>query len=58
MNEPIRIEAATKSPTFSSPATLTPRTQCKPVLAMQPHWEQSGVPPKTQGSTRLCKSAE
>jgi hypothetical protein len=33
-------------------------TQCNPLPMAQPHCEQSGLPPKTQGSTRLCKSAE
>ena len=31
---------------------------CRPLLAAHPHWEQSGAPPKTQGSTRVSKSAE
>ena len=29
-----------------------------PMLAAHPHSEQSGVPPNTQGSTRVSKSAE
>ena len=32
--------------------------QCRPLLMAQPHCEQSGVPPKTQGSTRVSRSAE
>src|SRR6516164_8849561 len=56
-SEPMRIEAPTKSPTFSLPTAFTLRIQCKPVLAMQPHCAQSGVPPKTHGSTRVRKSA-
>src|SRR5215469_7549054 len=38
--------------------TRTVFSQCKPLLMAQPHWEQSGVPPKMQGSTRVCRSAE
>src|SRR5207249_6559573 len=57
-SEPMRMEAPTKWPTFSPPTTFMPRIQCKPVLAMHPHCEQSGVPPKTQGSTRVRRSAE
>jgi hypothetical protein len=51
-------DVPTKCPTRSGPATFTLRIQCNPLLAAQPHWEQSGAPPKTQGSTRVCKSAE
>jgi hypothetical protein len=50
---PIFTEFAMKWSIFNGPAILTPRTQCKPLLAAQPHCEQSGVPPKTHGSTRV-----
>src|SRR5579864_9202690 len=55
---PIPTEVRTKCPTLSGPTTLTLRIQCRPLLAAQPHWEQSGLPPKTHGSTRVSKSAE
>jgi hypothetical protein len=55
---PTPTEAPTKWSTRSGPATFTVRIQCNPLLMAQPHWEQSGVPPKTQGSTGVSKSAE
>src|SRR6266481_1080752 len=55
---PVLIEPETKWPTLHGPTTFSVLIQCKALLMVQPHWEQSGVPPKTQGSTRLLRSAE
>ena len=33
-------------------------SQCNPALTAQPHCEQSGFPPKKQGSIRVLRSAE
>src|SRR5580700_6275955 len=55
---PVLIEPETKFPTLSVPTTFSVLIQCRALLMVQPHWEQSGVPPKTQGSTRLLRSAE
>ena|ERR1700756_1413016 len=55
---PVLIEPETKWPTLSGPTTFSVLIQCRALLMVQPHWEQSGVPPKTQGSTRLLRSAE
>ena len=56
--DPTSTELLTRVSIFTSRPTRTVFSQCRPVLMAQPHWEQSGAPPKMQGSTRVCKSAE
>src|ERR1700756_4532712 len=55
---PVLMEPETKWPTLNGPTTFSVLIQWRALLMVQPHWEQSGVPPKTQGSTRLLRSAE
>src|SRR4029077_15852811 len=55
--DPKSIERFTRVSIFTSRPTRTVLSQCRPLLMAQPHWEQSGAPPKMQGSTRVCRSA-
>ena len=56
--EPTRIEPCSRCLAFRGPATRYSLTQCAAALAEQPHWLQSGSPPKTHGSTCVRRSAE
>src|SRR5206468_12622865 len=58
MSEPIAVEPRTRWPIFSGPTIFLCSTWCNPLETTQPHWLQSGVPPKIQGSTRVVRSAE
>lgn len=58
ITSPTFTEVVIKWSIFTGPASLMVLIQCKPLLMAQPHCEQSGVPPKTQGSTRVARSAE
>jgi len=57
-SEPIAVEARDKCPTFKGPAMRTCCKKCNPLEIAQPHWLQSGAPPKIHGATRVDKSAE
>ena len=54
---PIFIEPRTRWSILTGPTAFMSLIQCKALLMAQPHWLQSGVPPKTHGSTRVLKSA-
>ena len=58
MADPTAKEVRKKCPTFAGPTTFTSRIQCSALLMLHPHWLQSGLPPKTQGSTLVFRSAE
>lgn len=55
---PMRMEPSRRCRALSGPAMRIPLIQCVAALAEQPHCEQSGSPPKTQGSTWVLRSAE
>ena len=55
--DPIAADPYAMCAIFSGPKWRS-FNQCKPLLMAQPHCEQSSVPPKMQGSTRVFRSAE
>lgn len=57
-SEPMAVEARDKCPTFKGPAMRTCCKKCNPLEIAQPHWLQSGAPPKIHGATRVDRSAE
>src|SRR6476646_12229560 len=55
---PIAAESQKTSPAVAFPTILRCPTAANPIDAIQPHREQSGVPPNWQGSTFVRKSAD
>lgn len=58
MRLPMRMDPSIMCFAFKGPRIRFSLIQCAAALAEQPHWEQSGSPPNTQGSTRVRRSAE